>query len=169
MEPSVPRPGPPPVRVGHDERERAVSALGEHYAQGRLDSGEYEERVGAAYAARTTHDIAVLFHDLPAPVPPRPMAHPPPARPDPSAPFGREPFSGRPYSDKSKIAAGVLQIFLGGLGIGRFYTGHTGMAIGQLIVTFLTFGFGAIWGFIDGIVILTGQPTDPWGRPLRPT
>lgn len=57
-------------------------------------------------------------------------------------------------SDKSKIAAGLLQIFLGGFGIGRFYTGHTNIGIAQLIVSVVTCGFGSIWGFIDGIVIL---------------
>jgi len=84
------------------------------------------------------------------------------------APYGREPGTGAPYSDKSKVAAGVLQLFLGGAGIGRFYTGHTGIAIAQLIVTILTLGFGALWGFVDGIVILASRSTDSSGRPLRP-
>ena len=84
------------------------------------------------------------------------------------APYGREPGTGAPYSDKSKVAAGVLQLFLGGAGIGRFYTGHTGIAIAQLIVTILTLGLGALWGFVDGIVILAGRSTDSSGRPLRP-
>ncbi|OLL71634.1 hypothetical protein Ae168Ps1_0012c [Pseudonocardia sp. Ae168_Ps1] len=86
---------------------------------------------------------------------------------DPAAPFGREAWSGRPYSDKQKIVAGLLQLFLP-FGIGRFYSGHTGLAIAQLLVMIFTFGLGAIWSFIDGIVILAGSPTDPDGRPLRP-
>lgn len=57
-------------------------------------------------------------------------------------------------SSRSKIAAGLLQIFLGCFGIGRFYTGHTGIAIAQLIVSLCSCGIGSIWGFIDGIVIL---------------
>ncbi|MBQ0985394.1 TM2 domain-containing protein [Streptomyces sp. F63] len=81
---------------------------------------------------------------------------------DPSAPYGYDPY-GRPYSDKSKIVAGVLQLFIGTLGIGRFYTGHTGMALGQLF----TLGGCGIWALIDGIMLLTGQPTDAQGRPLR--
>ena len=40
---------------------------------------------------------------------------------------------GVPLSDKSKVAAGVLQLFLGGFGVGRFYTGHVGIAIAQLL------------------------------------
>ncbi|MEJ8282177.1 DUF1707 domain-containing protein [Pseudonocardia spirodelae] len=86
---------------------------------------------------------------------------------DPAAPFGREPYSGLPYSDKQKVVAGLLQLFLP-IGIGRFYSGHIGLAIAQLVVTFVTLGFGAVWSFIDGIVILAGSPRDPDGRPLRP-
>ena len=71
------------------------------------------------------------------------------------------------YQRKSKMAAGLLQIFLGGLGIGRFYLGYTGVGVAQLIITICTCGFGAIWGFVDGILILTGSPNvDANGVPL---
>ena len=86
-----------------------------------------------------------------------------PQQPDPNAPFGYAP-NGIPYSEKSKIVAGVLQLFLGGLGIGRFYTGRVGMAIGQL----LTCGGLGIWALIDGIMLLTSSTaTDSNGRVLR--
>lgn len=85
---------------------------------------------------------------------------------DPAAPYGRDPLSGQPYSDKQKIVAGLLQIFLP-FGVGRFYTGDVGIGIAQLLVTFVTLGFGAIWSFVDGIVYLAGSPTDQHGRPLR--
>ncbi|MFT4295679.1 MAG: TM2 domain-containing protein [Micropruina sp.] len=91
-----------------------------------------------------------------------------PYAPQPLAPFGVDPMTGLPYSDKSKLVAGLLQIFLGGLGIGRFYLGNAGIAILQIIVTFITFGFGALWPLIDGIVLLAGHPRDRAGRPLRP-
>ncbi|MFT4126644.1 MAG: NINE protein [Gordonia sp. (in: high G+C Gram-positive bacteria)] len=71
------------------------------------------------------------------------------------------------FSDKEKLTAGLLQIFLGGFGVGRFYTGHTGLAIAQIAVTWLTCGFGAIWPLIDGIMMLTGKVTDAQGRPLK--
>ena len=60
------------------------------------------------------------------------------------------------YSDKSRLAAGLLQIFLGGFGIGRFYLGYIGLGVAQLLVSIFTFGIGSVWGFIDGILILTG-------------
>lgn len=56
-------------------------------------------------------------------------------------------------SDKSKIGAGLLQIFLGGFGIGRFYLGYIGIGVAQLLLSFCC-GIGAIWGFIDGICML---------------
>jgi TM2 domain-containing membrane protein YozV len=70
-------------------------------------------------------------------------------------------------SDKSKLVAGLLQILLGWLGAGRFYTGHTGMAVAQLVVSLLTCGLGGIWGLIDGILILVKGGTDAQGRILR--
>ncbi|WP_305091572.1 TM2 domain-containing protein [Prescottella sp. R16] len=87
---------------------------------------------------------------------------------DAAAPFGRDPITGEPYSDKTKVAAGLLQIFLGAFGAGRFYTGHTGVAIAQILVTWLTCGLGAVWPVIDGIVMLAGTVRDAQGRKLRP-
>lgn len=80
---------------------------------------------------------------------------------------GVDPQTGQPLSDKSKLAAGLLQIFLGGFGVGRFYTGHTGMAIGQIAATWLTCGLGGLWPLIDGIMILANGGTDAQGRKLR--
>jgi len=74
---------------------------------------------------------------------------------------------GRPLSDKSKVVAGVLGITLGGFGAGRFYTGHTGIAVGQLIVTLVTCGLGHFWGLIDGVLLLINGGTDAQGRVLR--
>lgn len=82
---------------------------------------------------------------------------------DPNAPYGYDPY-GRPYSEKSKIVAGVLQLTLGSLGIGRFYMGNVGIGIAQL----LTCGGLGIWALIDGIMLLTGSSaTDSEGRVLR--
>jgi TM2 domain-containing membrane protein YozV len=84
-----------------------------------------------------------------------------------NAPFGIDPATGMPFSDKQKMMAGLLQIFLGGFGAGRFYTGHYGLAIAQLAVTWVTCGVGVIWPIIDGVMMLTGKVTDAQGRPLR--
>ncbi|WP_159806198.1 TM2 domain-containing protein [Cellulomonas citrea] len=98
---------------------------------------------------------------------------------DPMAPFGRDPFTGRPLSDKSRVAAGVLQIFLGTLGVGRFYTGHTTIAVLQLVGTVVGvatswLGVGillvvgvSLWALVDGIVLLASPSTDARGLLLR--
>ncbi len=74
---------------------------------------------------------------------------------------------------KSKLAAGLLGIFLGSLGIHNFYLGFKGKAIAQLLITVLTCGAGSvvsgIWGLIEGILILAGNQkyrVDAKGIPL---
>ena len=69
---------------------------------------------------------------------------------------------------KSKVAAGILGILVGGLGIHRFYLGYVGIGILQIVVTILTCGAGSLWGFIEGILILCGTTitTDADGVPL---
>ncbi len=91
---------------------------------------------------------------------------PPPYGAAPAAPFGVDPLTGIPYSDKQKVIAGVLQLLLP-FGIGRFYMGDTRTGVIQLIVTLVTCGIGALWPFIDGILLLIGNPRDAQGRPLR--
>lgn len=86
--------------------------------------------------------------------------------PGPDAPYGVHPVTGIPYSDKSKLAAGLLQLLIP-CGIGRMYMGDTQTGVIQLVVTLVTCGLGGIWPFIDGILILVGDYTDQYGRPLR--
>ena len=67
----------PQTRISDADRERAMADLAGHYADGRLDHEEYDERLDAIWTARTRADLAVLFHDLPRPQ----VTHPsPPAR-----------------------------------------------------------------------------------------
>lgn len=73
---------------------------------------------------------------------------------------------------KSKIAAGLLGIFLGSLGIHNFYLGYNGKAIAQLLISLLSCGMlsfaSAIWGLIEGVLILTGSMSvDANGVPLK--
>ena len=75
--------------------------------------------------------------------------------------------AGRPLSDKSKLTAGLLGIFLGSFGVGRFYLGYTTIGIAQVAVTWLTLGIGGIWPLVDAIFILAGKVPDAQGRTLR--
>ncbi len=65
-------------------------------------------------------------------------------------------------SDKSHMTALLLSIFLGGLGVDRFYTGQTGIGVGKL----LTGGGCGIWWLIDLIQYASGNVTDADGKPL---
>ena len=64
-------------------------------------------------------------------------------------------------NNKSKIAAGLLGILLGCFGAHNFYLGYTGKAVAQLLITvlscFVLSGVSAIWGLVEGIMILTGS------------
>lgn len=63
-------------------------------------------------------------------------------------------------SGKSRLAAGLLGIFLGGFGIHRFYLGYTTLGVVELLVTIFTCG--------AGILIIAGSTitTDADGNPL---
>jgi|tagenome__1003787_1003787.scaffolds.fasta_scaffold20988016_10 TM2 domain-containing membrane protein YozV len=101
---------------------------------------------------------------------------------NPAAPYGIDPMTGVPFSDKSKVAAGLLQVllpFVGICGVGRLYAGHTGIGLAQLLSMFagwflLIFFIGFfiipaiwLWSVIDGIVMLAGTSKDGQGRILR--
>lgn len=73
---------------------------------------------------------------------------------------------------KSKLAGGLLGIFLGALGVHNFYLGYTGKAVGQLLISILSCGIlsvvSGIWGLIEGIMILSGSiDKDANGNLLR--
>ena len=78
----------------------------------------------------------------------------------------------KPEEQKSKLVAGLLGILLGYFGVHNFYLGYTGKAVAQLLITLLTCGMGAtvtaIWGLIEGVMILCGSINkDAKGVPLK--
>lgn len=81
---------------------------------------------------------------------------------------GQQPYGAPQAAPKSRLAAGLLQIFLGYFGVGRFYLGYTGIAVAQLLACIFTCGLASLWPLIDGILIITGTPNvDANGVPLR--
>ncbi len=64
--PATPGPDGPGVRASDGDREALVARLQQALAEGRLDLDEFGQRAGAAYAAVTTAELAVLVADLPA-------------------------------------------------------------------------------------------------------
>jgi len=59
------------LRISDDDRERAVREIQEHFAAGRLTQDELDERVQAAYRARTQNELGTIRRDLPR-LPPSP-------------------------------------------------------------------------------------------------
>ena len=69
---------------------------------------------------------------------------------------------------RSRLVAGLLGILIGGLGIHNFYLGFTTKGVIQIVLTVLTCGIAALWGFIEGILILCNQiNVDADGNPLQ--
>ncbi|TMR06359.1 DUF1707 domain-containing protein [Actinomadura soli] len=55
------------IRVGDAERDAVMLALHDHFAAGRLDRGELDERLDTVLSAKTRGDLRALVRDLPAP------------------------------------------------------------------------------------------------------
>ena len=64
------------LRLSDADRQEALDVLGEHFAQGRLDRDELDERSDAVWSAKTHGDLSPLFADLPgsAAATPRPRS-----------------------------------------------------------------------------------------------
>lgn len=81
----------------------------------------------------------------------------------PEAPGAAPAVAAAGPNTRSRLGAGLLGIFLGSLGVHRFYLGFNGIGLAQLLMTLLspltcglTWLIAAGWGFIEGILILVG-------------
>ncbi len=82
---------------------------------------------------------------------------------------------------KSSVAAGLLQLFFGFLGLGRFYLGYIGVGVAQLVLwiasllvwLFVSMVFGwimlavlGVWVLVEAIMMIAGAIPDADGRRL---
>src|SRR5689334_8558131 len=58
------------MRAADSDRQYVAERLKDALNEGRLNLGEYDERLQQAYAARTYGELDKLLHDLPSVVPP---------------------------------------------------------------------------------------------------
>ena len=75
---------------------------------------------------------------------------------------------------KNKLLAGLLALFLGGMGIHRFYLGYIKIGIVQLSLWVLGYFTGGItwvivqiWALIESILIVLGKIKDSEGNDLE--
>ncbi|MEW2632016.1 DUF1707 domain-containing protein [Streptomyces sp. NPDC048389] len=120
----------PEMRASDAERERVAERLRDAVAEGRLDMDEFDQRLDAAYRARTHGDLAPLVRDLPAPAGPGAAVAPASG----SAP-DRGSWSGRVGDPAtSKFAFSFWGGFMrrGSWTVGRRFTAFTLMGGGEL-------------------------------------
>ncbi|KLI65178.1 hypothetical protein AAV99_02790 [Aurantiacibacter marinus] len=68
-----------------------------------------------------------------------------------------------PYTRaKSKVAAGILGILLGGVGVHKYYLGRIGQGI--LYTLFFWTGIPALLGIVEGIIYLTMDEERFWQK-----
>jgi hypothetical protein len=79
------------IRVSDADRDRVNAQLRDHFAAGRITSGELDERLSAALNAKTFGDLRRIMADLPGPVPALRDAAPPPLRATPTRAIRRHP------------------------------------------------------------------------------
>jgi Domain of unknown function (DUF1707) len=97
----------PDLRIGDADRERAADRLRQAAAEGRLAPEELEERLEAAFAARTEAELVPLVADLP---------------PDPARPAPRRRAAGRRGELRAFAATSILLVAIWALtGAGYFW------------------------------------------------
>ncbi|GAB6142044.1 hypothetical protein JCM14076_27730 [Methylosoma difficile] len=74
----------------------------------------------------------------------------------------------KPEAVKYKWIAAVLALLLGFTGIHRVYLGYYKLAAIQAATTLATGGYGALWGFIEFVLLSANHiEKDAKGRPLK--
>lgn len=165
------------------ERRVSAAAITAIDAELRRQAGDSAPRVAVEREPATRSEDPTMTHPgrpqagVPAArVIPTAVGAAPPHRAPPTMPYGERHF--QRLSSRSKLAAGLLGIFLGGLGVHRFYLGYTGVGLVMLLLSIFG-GLGSfmcmpgagcgiigLWGLIEGILCLTGGMKDADGLEL---
>lgn len=151
------------IRASDADRDRAIAALREHLAAGRLTIEEFDERMDKAFAAKTLGELDSLMADLPE-IGPGQL---------PDAPVGRS-AAGPPLTRRPP---GSVEAGRGRLGPGRRSAGGAWLAISLLLfVIWLASGASGLWFLWVALVLgalllarrMTGAPARSERRSARP-
>ncbi|GAB7033282.1 DUF1707 domain-containing protein [Streptomyces sp. NPDC021749] len=156
----VPRASAAELRASDADRERVAEILRDALAEGRLDMAEFDERLEAAYLARTYGELAPLTADLPAAAAPAPVSPAPVSlRKDTAA---VDSWAGRIVSDARGATTGLA--FMGGFQrkgrwtIGRRFTAVCCMAGGEIDLREADFAASEVvidcWAFMSGVNVI---------------
>ena len=119
---------PAQMKASDSDRDAVVSDLGEHFQAGRLTTGEFDERIGRALAARTWGELRVLLADLPA------------TQLGAWAPATRS-LSARPWRSSRRFAPPPIAVLAG-----------IGIAV-AVLVNISHFRWGFIWLLLTGLLV----------------
>jgi DUF1707 SHOCT-like domain len=129
------------LRAGNADREQVVAQLNTAFSEGRLDVAELDERVAAAYAAKTLGELVPLTADLPVAQQGRSVA---PARREDHAPV---PAGAPSPAVRWAPVTGALGLFL----VNVVIWGAISLGTGELIY------FWPIWTAIPLALALVGM------------
>ena len=141
----------PQMRAADQDRERVVRQLGEHLATGRLTMPEFDERVTAAYDAKTYGALDQLLRDLPR----EELARPTPAA-----------VSTASTAQKRKKDAGAWASWIGASVIVLFIYLMTSLGSGEAGYFWPMWVIGP-WGLLLAIGTLSERANAPRPGPSR--
>ncbi len=124
------------MRVSDAERDAAAAELREHFASGRLDQEELDQRLTAVFAAKTRGDLNAQFTDLPSGAGAGAASS--------AQPIGAGTYGGRPFGS--------------GSGSGSGWSGGAGRAFGRVLVGGVLLWALLIIGILGVFGIGTGRP-----------
>ncbi len=151
------------IRVSDAEREAAAAELREHFASGRLNPDELDERLSAVFAAKTRADLTAPFTDLPSSGrggagtgAGKPGSGSSPGSafgsgPFGSGPFGPGPFAGGPFGPGAPGDAGWQAR-------GAGFRASAGPMVARIVVTSALMGTLLILGILGVFGLGTGRP-----------
>jgi hypothetical protein len=128
---------PAEMRASDSDRDAVVSDLSEHLQAGRLTTGEFDERMGRALAARTWGELRGLLADLPA------------TRLAPQAPAARS-FGAQPRPASGRSAPPLIAVL-------------AGIGITTAVLANVSHGrWGFIWLLLPALLIARRFSCYPW-------